>query len=493
MRLADRFLSAARAVRAFGAAQGPVRVCFVASLLLSALAVSSATVLNRDGMLYVDTARAFLSDGLSGAQAIFNWPFLPILMALLSKASGLGLENAGHLLNALFLAGACSLMVDCARRSFPEAAWAACLTILALPGMNNYRNELLREYGSWFFVMLAFWLALRWAEQPRWVWLVASPAALLVAALFRPEAMVLLPALALHFFLAARAKSTLRRLLALVVISGFALVLFLLLVHSEENSLLTRIAGDLDRVSVERFDAKARALAAALIPYARDQAGSVLFWGSLSLIPTKATEQLGLFVLPLLYLAVSQPVLPAIRRWAPFSWAFLLQLVVLGIFALDMQFLAGRYVSVLQLFSVPVVSYALYVFLERFDRFRPLIVAVLVAVMLSNVLSFSAGKSHFIEAGRWLSANAEDSPRVCVESARAAYYAGWRFAARPTPADRTLLRESIERQACDLVVLEANRKTPDPTPWLADMKLEEIQRFGRGKEQVVIARPRKTP
>jgi hypothetical protein len=146
----------------------PVRVAFFASLALSFLAVLSNPSLNRDGMLYIDSARMFLSDGLAGASTVFNWPFLPILIAGFSELSGLGLENAALLLNALFLAGACSLLVACATRRFPEAAWPICLCLLALPGMNQYRNEILREYGCWFFFMLSFWLALRWSERPQW-------------------------------------------------------------------------------------------------------------------------------------------------------------------------------------------------------------------------------------------------------------------------------------------------------------------------------------
>ena len=173
----------------------PVQAAFLGSLILSLIAVLSTPTINRDGILYVETARIFLQDGLSAAFKSFNWPFLPILMAVVSKLTGLGLEITGRLLNALFMGGACALTVSIARKKNPEIAWATCLVVLALPGMNHYREELLREYGCWFFVMLALWLAQRWSNQPRWRGAFVVQAALGTAALFRPEALALFPAL----------------------------------------------------------------------------------------------------------------------------------------------------------------------------------------------------------------------------------------------------------------------------------------------------------
>ena len=172
----------------------PAATTFVASLSLSLIARLSSTV-NRDGMLYVNTAQAYLDGGFVAAKALFAWPFLPIVMAWVSNISGLSPENAGYLVNALFMAGACALMVACVRREKPELAWIACLTVLALPGFNEYRNELLREFGCWFFVMLSLWLALKWHERPTWLMAIGIQASLLSAALFRPEALTLYAAL----------------------------------------------------------------------------------------------------------------------------------------------------------------------------------------------------------------------------------------------------------------------------------------------------------
>ena len=75
-----------------------------------------------------------------------------------------------------------SLMTDCAGRKYPEAVWPICLVLLALPGLNHYRDEILREYGCWFFFMLTFWLSLRWSESPRWPMALLAQLALVLSA-----------------------------------------------------------------------------------------------------------------------------------------------------------------------------------------------------------------------------------------------------------------------------------------------------------------------
>lgn len=97
---------------------------FCRQLVLSLIALFGST-LNRDGMLYVQTAQLFLDSGFPAAIERFGWPFLSISMALVSKFSGLGLETTGHLLNALSAAGTCALMVSCARHREPAIVWSS--------------------------------------------------------------------------------------------------------------------------------------------------------------------------------------------------------------------------------------------------------------------------------------------------------------------------------------------------------------------------------
>jgi len=465
-----------------------VRTAFLGSVLLSIIALPKGTI-NRDGMLYVETAHAFLEGGLQAALTVFPWPFLSVLMAWFSDMTGLGLETSGYLLNALFMAGACALLVATSMRFHPESSWYVSLVVLALPGLNGYRDELLREYGAWFFILLAFWLALRWAERPSWPMALAVQVALIVGALFRPEALAFFPALVLWQVFASPAEGRWRRVMQ---IGGLPLLGLTLLValHVTGNLGSDRLASDLSRMSLERFDAKAQVMAQAFHHYARDQAPIILFFGSLAIIPLKFVVKMGVFILPLLYSANTEGVRGIFRNGQIFPWAFLAYLLVLAVFVLDLQFLSGRYLALLLVFSAPWTGLGLWLLARRFPRTALPVVALSLLIMLANVVSLQPGKTHFVEAGAWLAKNARDTERVYVESARAAYYAGWRFSARPIPEWRDQLEQGLLQGKYDLVVIEVSNRDPSVDAWMVSAKVRQIARFEDSKgDAVIIARP----
>lgn len=193
-------------------ALGPVRAAFFGSLILSWLALLRGDPVNRDGVIYLDAARTILEQGLSAVGQLNPvWMTFSTHVAGIAAATGLKTEAAAHLLNALFLAGACGLLVAVTRRRMPEAAWAACLVALAMPAYNGYRDMVLREFGFWFFCLLALWLAMRWEDAPRWREVVACQAAFAMAACFRLEAIAFYPALMLWQLAAVPAGQRLRR------------------------------------------------------------------------------------------------------------------------------------------------------------------------------------------------------------------------------------------------------------------------------------------
>lgn len=472
---------------------GPLRTAFVGSLLLSWLALQGSLI-NRDGIHYVDAARALLEPvaGISGTG--FDWQFLPVLMAGLSALTGLRPETAGHLLNALMLAGACSLLVAIVRRRLPEAAWAACLVVLAMPAYNGYRNELLRECGFWFFCLLAFWLAMRWQDAPRWREAIACQLALGLAALFRLEAVVFYPALMLWQAFAAPAGQRLRRVLMLGSLPLAGAILAGLLVGSGVVALPHRVGFYLEAANpLHKLqllgEAAERMSGSVLGKYSREEATYVLFFGLLSIIPVKFLKMAGVFVVPLAYACVAQPLRTALSRWQPLPWAFLAYALVLAAFVTHQFFLVGRYVSLLNLLAVPVAAAGLALLMQRFPRWKWLMAALALATMAANVVSLSPRKTHIVEAGRWLGANAHDAARVGVDNARLAYYAGWR-ASQAASLDRPALAQALASGRVDMVAVEAPRKDADVEKWLADHGLQAVQRFAnKAGDAVIVAVP----
>lgn len=483
-------MSALRAWRSVG----PVGVAFGGSLLLSLIAQLNGS-LNRDGMLYVRAAHAFLEGGFDAARESFNWLLLPILMALASQLSGLDPETVGHVMNALFMAGASALLVACVARRQPELSAWACIVVLSMTGLNDYRHELLREYGCWFFTMAAFWLALRWDERPGWGGALAVQASLMAAALFRSEVLVLFPALVAWQLFASPRGGRLRRV---VMIGGLPALVGVALLAAHAGGYLpsgNRLGDDFERFSLARFDAKAEVLASALIEYARDDAATILLAGSLALVPLTLFSKLGVFVLPLVWLGLAGPLRAVAARHALLLWALAAHVLVLAVFVTDLQFLAGRYVGLSLLCLVPLVAAGLALFTSRHARWRVPIVIAAMLLMLANVVSTGERRTWYVEAGEWVGANIEESPTVYIDSRRVAHHARWYLVPLAPRNDRVTIAQVASKEAYALYVLEVSDDDDPAEPWLESIGLQIVRRFdGRRGDAVLIAQPlRSTP
>lgn len=473
---------------------GPARTAFFGSLLLSFIAVQANPVLNRDGMLYMETARGFLERGMAGSD--FDWLFLPLLIAVFGQVTHLDLEWVAHGLNAVFLAGACALMVDLTRRRMREAAWAACLAVLAMPAFNGYRDYLLRENGYWFFSALAFWLAMHWeARSFRWREALACQFALVFATLFRLEAGVFFPALVAWQLFSAPAERRWERVLMIGWLPLSALTSLVVMTMIGAITLPARVVYYLDAANIlgaqEGFRKAVSGLMALLPKYASEETGEILLVGLLAMIPLKFLKMAGVFVFPFLYGLVRRPVRDVLSLWPLLSWAFLAHVIVLAAFVTYQLFLMGRYVSILNLLAIPVFGMGLALLLARFPRWKALMLALAILTMLANVVSLSPGKAQIRSAGEWLAGNVENPSRVFVDDPRIAFYAGWRFSGRATyPFDRDKLIQTLASGEFDIMVLSQSRKEPSLADWLAENHLEIRQSFAnRAGDKVIVVGP----
>ncbi|MEZ5618948.1 MAG: glycosyltransferase family 39 protein [Rhodocyclaceae bacterium] len=478
-------------------ALGPVRAAFIGSLLLSFVAVQGHLV-NRDGIHYLETARAFLEGGLSGEVNVGELAFLaflPTLIAALAFVTRVSLENTALILNALFMAGTCALLVGITRRRLPEAAWLACLVVLAMPAYNQYRNEILREYGFWFFSLLAFFLAMRWNDTQRWREAVFCQVALAVATLFRQEAIAFYPALMLWQAFGVPAGQRRRRVIEIGFLPLAGVFLAAALFGSGLLAVPHRViyffdaANPLHALQVINEAADRMSEAVFKYKYSREEAGYILFFGLLSVIPMKFLKMTGVFLVPLAYRFAVPPIRTWLAPWQPLPWAFLAYVLVLAAFVTHQFFLVGRYVSLLNLLAVPIVASGLSLLMQRFPRWKALMLTLALLTMAANVVSLSPAKTHIVEAGRWLGAHATDPARVGVDNARIAYYAGWRTT-NAIILDRTALATALAEKHANMVAVETTRKDRELEKWLAENRLHVVQRFAnKAGDAVVIAVP----
>jgi len=472
---------------------GPVRLAFAGSLALSLTVALGGALVNKDGIYYLHAARMIAEQGLGAARQEFSLQFLSILVAGLHTLSGLPLETAAALINALFTAGSCALLVAMTRRRLPEAAWAACLVALAMPAFNGLRGEILREHGFWFFSLLGFWLAMRWEDERRWPLALAAQCALVLAALFRLEAVAFFAALVLWQAFSARRGERLGNLL---LVGGLPLAAALLAGAVFGGGLVPlpdRLAYFLELADpvrkLQSFGEAAGRMSDAVFKYkySREEAGYILFFGLLSVIPMKFLKLSGVFLVPLGYLPAREPLRDWLARWQPLPWAFLMHVLVLTAFVTHQFFLTGRYVAMLNLLAVPAAAAGLVLLMRRFPRWRWIMLALAFLTLASNVVSVAPRKTHVVEAGAWLQAHAQDPARVGVENGRLAYYAGWN-PFRSVVLDRAGLSRALAEGRLDLVAVEDSRKGAGLPEWLTENGLRAVERFSnKAGDAVVIA------
>ena len=480
-------------------ASAPAWTAFLASLVLSSIAIGGSSVLNRDGMLYVDAARGFLADGYPALIGTFDWLLLPMLIAGLGSLTGIALETAGHLIDGLLLAGACGVMVDLVRRHQPEdaaLAWAACLVVLAMPGYNGYRDQLLREFGYWFFTVLAFWLALRWERTGcRWREALPCQLALIAAMLFRFEAVAFFLALMAWQATSAPAGERVRRLVRVAALPLMTVLLLILLGGAGLIDWPARVLRYLEAANllgIHKWSEHAgRLVQSGVLPeYSREESGYILFFGMLSLVPIKFIKMLGVFIVPFAYPVFVGAGRALARQWPLLAWMFLAHVLALMLFASDLLFLSSRYVSTLTLLVVPAVATGLLMLLRRLPRWQPVIIGLALTTMIANVVSLGPGRGYLAAAGAWLAANSSDPARVYVDDPRVAYYAGWGFASRKQQVlDHRDLEQAMAAGRFSMLALSDSRRVQWVESWLAARGLQVASRFGNdAAEAVVIVR-----
>lgn len=168
----------------------PLWAVVVASALVSVWKISSAPLINTDGILYLIAANGFLDSGVAASFDIYHWPFLQVLTAILHQISGLSLLLSAQIVMttcfALLALGFCNAVR--AMGGDDTTTLIAFLVIICHSVINDLRSSIIRDPGMLAFLLLAFSeqvrfsLSLHWKHSIRWALYI------FIAFLFRVEA-----------------------------------------------------------------------------------------------------------------------------------------------------------------------------------------------------------------------------------------------------------------------------------------------------------------
>lgn len=463
----------------------PVQLAFWGSLLLSLIAVLGTATVGRDAALYIDIAQRVTEHGALVAWQSFDWPWFSVFLAETHLLLHLPLELSAYLWCGLFFAGTSALMVDCVRQRSAQLAPWACLVMLGMPAVNSFRNDIIRECGFWFFCTLAIWLALRWQARGGWLRAAFIHLAIICAMLFRLEAMLLFPALALWQLPGLRDAARRHQVLQFSLLPVLAFIGVLVSGAFLSGRLMIYLAMLSPRSVFASFNLLSEQFGNSLInKYSRDEAGRIVFFGIMASMLITFVKLMGPFFVPFV-LRRNWGVLGAYwRDFRPFAWAAVLYLIVLVLFYLKEQFMNARYMSFLSLLFVPAMAMGLASFARQFPRMGRALVAVALLVMLSNVITTGAGKTHYVEAGRWMSTHIEPDAPAFFEDGRISYYAGRGYVLPGLTREQAMSPQHAGDYRYFLI--DAKEGEPWLVEWLASHQLKVLAHFANRKGATIL-------
>lgn len=189
------------------------------SLAMSTLAFYSGDIINRDGIFYIDMARAYDQGGLAGLlhYSNFGWPFFSIAIAHIHQITQLSFETSANVLNCLLFVLLTDALVLLSNKILPNhrQVIVATLFFLCFLTLNHYRFYIIRDAGYWAFCSLALYQFILYIEKPTIQKATLWQVFMIIAVLFRVDGIVILLGLPLYLFAIRAPKEALKQSLQL--------------------------------------------------------------------------------------------------------------------------------------------------------------------------------------------------------------------------------------------------------------------------------------
>ncbi len=453
------------------------------SLLLSIILVATDDIINKDGILYINTATAFLSGGIHAAAELYNWPFYSILTAVIHQSTSLSLELSAVCINIAFFVLLTDSLYRICKKILPrrEHLLVGILLFLVFYGLNDYRDFIIRDVGYWAFSMLGLLYFMQFLEQPNWKTATYWQLSLLTAVLFRPEALFILctlPVFSLFYFHGSKKLSSYFQLSYLLLFLG---VLGLIFIYGQPDSfpslsklqqtfpqniheLITRIENKGYRVSL-------------LLPEQSTQYGTLIYTsGLLYLVIFLITQAINVAYIGLYLLARrGKPVVQYPHSALLFYLLFLHILILVG-FVLFRHFMVTRYciMAVLLILLLMLPSITAYIVSAWHNKNRfvlALFTAILVLSLYAGV-SYSVSKSYIKETAIWASQQTPKDSQIATNDVFIHYYFN-AHAAQSGHKPITLIRQKDNTDSYDQLIYIEKKKRPTPNAVLENIKIRQ--------------------
>lgn len=471
----------------------------ITSFILTLLLGWDALV-NSDGILYLTQAHLISDGAWRDALARYPWPAYATFIAGVHQL-GFTFEHSAVIINGLCYALMVSGFVSVLQQAGGNRAiqWIGAIVLLVHPGVNGYREYIIRDAGLWGMLFWSLYALTRFHEKRQWRDVFLWTASISIAVLFRIEAMVflLLAPLGLLCLSPRRSVSDLIQCQSLFIIAGLALVAWIFSsTHAPDLGRLQELprylAGLLD--TGDRYMHRAEGLASVFSDEMKSKHAAIALFGAmLTYVIYFILKSLTPFYTLLAAVTGYQGLMPKSLAHR-YLWVFiLLSFFTIIAFFVQLYFLSGRYVIPLALLLMSFVPYAIHhiavsrnqpTLLGRAFMF-PLMVLIMTGMFIAGVTSFGYSKSYLKESGEWIHTHVKPNATLFVGEKHVAYYAK-RFDALEILDHRTeaALKKGMNNhfQGKDIVVLYHEKKMTDINQY--------IEKQFPGKEKLLFENKR---
>ncbi len=495
----------------------------VVSVIFSLVVLHQSDLINKDGILYVQTAK-LLQDGLvADAFRLYNWPFMPLLMSVLDRLTGVGIEYSAYILNTLLDAALIVAFILIVKELGGDVRVQiiAALVIFSLAYLNENRADIIKGHGYWSCYLFSLLLYLRFYRSPG-LWLgLGWSITMLLGALFRIEGFAVWVALPLvvlfrsettmakkiYCFLQSYLLHLLVLIVALVYISSSHHDLFM---ATKLKHIVKTFEYLLDGIGVD-MDNRIAALKTSVldIDYSGDYAYPALVSIFLLILGDKILTAMtipyaGLYVFPSLRVAFQQ--LDS-RLVKVLVWAATINILVISVFLSRKFFLSARWVIPTALTLLLFVPFMLDKALDdwrsrvgrksKYMRVTYIVFGLFIVYgMLDGLISTSPSKIYVKDAGVWIKNNIDKDSSIYTNYNRVLYYSGRMKKFQRSHSRRRMLKNLSRRKLLrfDYMALHFRQSDAVIMDRLKVMSncLLEIKRFsGPRKSDVVIFKTRR--
>ena len=469
------------------------RLLVAVSVGLSIWLIAIDPVVNRDAILYLRAADAYLQDGLLASQALFGRPILSVSIAFLHKLTGIPLLWCGHILTSAFyalLTWACVSTVAIMGGD-RRTQWFAAILILSPPVLNDYRSAIMRDPAYWSLLMLSLRELLLYVRSPGWRHGTGWVISILAASVFRFEGLFIALAAPIAVALISAHPRSWRHGAALLLPILLAALAGVALFTATNNGqpLFPAIAFYIDQV--QAFPARLEEVQAAtgkalLVFTAQEDADVAVYAGLLAVLLLNICRAVSWPLIALWLWGIANGLQQRINRTdRGILWVHLaVASAYLLIFMFSNRFVLERYSSVLTLFIVLHLAFMLSAWWQtsKGKGWRVLIAVVLIGQSLDTLHNNKYRKSFIRDANAWVQDHTPADATIASNEMYIAYFSGrqydWSHYSAHDFRVAELLRRPELYQGADYLVMEI--KAAELSAWQAfavDQGREEVAVF----------------